>query len=74
MARATARIGRGATTFYFYPDDVMPLYDSLKAAGIEVSDPFVTFYGMKEIVIHDPDGYCLCFGLPTDEPASEECD
>ncbi len=66
------RAGRAMPTFYFYPDDVVPLYESLRAGGCEPTEPFVTFYGMKEITLKDPDGYSLWFGSPTDE-AGEKC-
>jgi len=69
---ADRRAGRSQAMLYFYPDDVMPLYASLKAAGRTVTAPRVTFYGMKEIVVEDPDGYTLYFGSPTDEPVTPE--
>ena len=68
---AERRRGRNQTTLYCYPDDVMPIYESLKSKGYEVTHPLVTFYGMKEIVLQDPDGYRVCLGSPTDEPANK---
>ena len=59
---------------YFYPDDVEALHVSLKDKGYPVSELRVTFYGMKECDLIDPDGYQLSFGQETDEPASDQCD
>lgn len=67
------RIGRGSAMFYFYPDDLMALFEALKTKGYEVSETRVTFYRMKEFELRDPDGYTLWFGQPTDEPATD-CD
>lgn len=55
------------TTLYFYPDDVEELHALLKTQGYPVSDRRVTFYGMKEFHLQDPNGYLLCFGQETDE-------
>jgi len=57
--------------FYFYPDDVPALHACWKAAGLAVSDPRVTMYGMKEFELRDPDGYWLWFGETTNEPLIE---
>ena len=54
-------------SFYFYPDNVVALHESLKSRGYTVSDLRVTFYQMKEFEMEDPDGYQLWFGQETDE-------
>jgi uncharacterized glyoxalase superfamily protein PhnB len=51
---------------YFYPDDVEALHTSLKARGYPVSELHLTFYGMKECLLTDPDGYHLSFGQATE--------
>ena len=56
------------TSFYFYPEDVEELHVSLKTRGYPVSDKQVTFYGMKEFALEDPDGLELRFGQETSEP------
>lgn len=53
--------------FYFYPDDVVALRESIKAKGYAVSDVRVAFYGMKEFDMSDPSGHVLWFGQETDE-------
>ncbi|QPJ60856.1 MAG: hypothetical protein G3M70_02710 [Candidatus Nitronauta litoralis] len=56
------------TVFYFYPDDVVSLYEKLKQEGYSVTDLIVTFYQMKEFSLKDPDGHFLSFGQDTNEP------
>lgn len=56
---------------YFYPDDVGALHTSLQAKGYPVSALHVTFYGMKECMLTDPDGYALSFGQQTDASSDE---
>jgi glyoxylase I family protein len=36
-------------------------YQYLTAKGLDVSPPRVTWYGMKQLSLTDPDGYGLCF-------------
>jgi glyoxylase I family protein len=36
----------------------------LRSKGIDVSDPFVRDYGMKQLYFKDPDGYEICFQRP----------
>lgn len=57
--------------FYFYPDNVEALYERLSSEGFPVTDLIVTFYGMKEFSLKDPDGHFLSFGEDTDEPPTE---
>jgi uncharacterized glyoxalase superfamily protein PhnB len=54
--------------YYFYPEDVVALRDSIIAGGHAVSDLRVTFYEMKEFDMVDPSGHVLWFGQETDEP------
>ncbi len=53
--------------YYFYPENVVALRESIVAKGQPVSDLRVTFYGMKEFEMADPDGHVLWFGETTDE-------
>jgi uncharacterized glyoxalase superfamily protein PhnB len=52
--------GRGVT-FYFTCDDADAICAEFRAAGLEVRPPQVTFYGMNQLFVKDPDGYLLCF-------------
>lgn len=69
---------KGATTedwpvmFYFYPDDVVGLHETLRKRGVDVGGLCVTFYRMKEFSCLDPDGHMLTFGQETDEPPTPE--
>jgi glyoxylase I family protein len=36
-------------------------YQELRGKGVRVKEPAVTGYGMKQMYVHDPDGYALCF-------------
>jgi uncharacterized glyoxalase superfamily protein PhnB len=46
-------------------DDVDIVYDDLKARGaILESEPINQAYGMREILVYDPDGYRFCIGSP----------
>jgi glyoxylase I family protein len=49
------------TVLYFGCPDVDGAYEELRGKGVTVKAPMVTGYGMKQIYLHDPDGYGLCF-------------
>jgi hypothetical protein len=44
----------------------------VKRKELQVSDLRVTFYGMKEFEVRNPDGHILWFGQETDEPPTPE--
>ena len=57
------------TIFYFYPDDVEALYNHVTKNGFQATPLEVTFYGMREFSMQDPDGHVLSFGQdPKHEP------
>jgi catechol 2,3-dioxygenase-like lactoylglutathione lyase family enzyme len=58
--------------YYFYPENVVDLHAEVKRQAFQVSDLRVTFYGMKEFEVQDPDGHILWFGQETDEPPTPE--
>ena len=63
-----ARIAAHADTcLYFGAPDVDAVYSDLKAKGIDVKEPKVAPYGMKQLYLRDPDGYGLCFQWPEGE-------
>jgi catechol 2,3-dioxygenase-like lactoylglutathione lyase family enzyme len=47
---------------YLYPKDVVDYHAQVRTRGLEVPDLGVTFYGMKEFRMHDPDGNQLWIG------------
>ena len=49
------------TCLYFGCPDPDAAYDYLKSKGIDLKPPKVAPYGMKQLYLHDPDGYGLCF-------------
>ena len=54
------------TCLYFGAPDVDAVYQHLRAHGIDVEPPKVAPYGMKQLYLHDPDGYALCFQWPAE--------
>lgn len=52
------------TCLYFGCPDVDAAYRHLRAHGIDVNEPKVAPYGMKQLYVSDPDGYELCFQWP----------
>jgi catechol 2,3-dioxygenase-like lactoylglutathione lyase family enzyme len=59
----------GDTCLYFGCPDVDGTNEHLRHKGVDVNEPKVAPYGMKQLYVADPDGYSLCFQWPT-EPAS----
>lgn len=54
------------TCLYFGCRDVDGAYAFLKSKGIELDPPLITSYGMKQLYVHDPDNYNLCFQWSAD--------
>jgi len=49
------------TGLFFGCPDVDAAYKELSGKGIQVKEPLIAGYGMKQIYVRDPDGYSLCF-------------
>ena len=49
------------TCLYFGCPNVDAAYEELRSKGIAVKEPTIAPYGMKQLYLHDPDGYNLCF-------------
>lgn len=61
-ARDAAReAAHGDTCLYLGCPDVDAAYETLRANGLAVKPPKVAPYGMKQLMVRDPDGYLLCF-------------
>jgi catechol 2,3-dioxygenase-like lactoylglutathione lyase family enzyme len=58
VARVAAHFDTG---LFFACPDVDAAYEELRGKGVDVNEPVVTGYGMKQIYVGDPDGYELCF-------------
>lgn len=50
---------------YLYPEDVVEYHRQVRANGLTVPDLEVTFYGLTEFRIEDPDGNRLWIGQDT---------
>ena len=50
---------------YLYPDDVVEYHKQVRQNGLAVPDLDVTFYGLTEFRINDPDGNRLWIGKGT---------
>jgi uncharacterized glyoxalase superfamily protein PhnB len=44
------------TVLYLYPEDIVEYHRQVRANGLEVPELNVTFYGLREFRISDPDG------------------
>jgi glyoxylase I family protein len=54
----------GDTGLYFGCPDVEGAYQQLRVKGLDVKEPVIRTYGMKQLNVIDPDGYNLCFQWP----------
>jgi catechol 2,3-dioxygenase-like lactoylglutathione lyase family enzyme len=60
-----ARMEAHCDTFlYFGCSATDELYLHLKQNGLNVNEPRIASYGMKQLYLTDPDGYNLCFQWP----------
>ena len=50
---------------YLYPDDIVAYHQSVRSNGLAVPELEVTFYGLTEFRISDPDGNRLWIGQVT---------
>jgi uncharacterized glyoxalase superfamily protein PhnB len=54
---------------YLYPDDIVEYHGRVRKNGLVVPDLNVTFYGLKEFRVDDPDGNHLWIGQDTSAKA-----
>jgi catechol 2,3-dioxygenase-like lactoylglutathione lyase family enzyme len=60
-----ARIGAHRDTSLFFDcADVEAAWVHLRERGLDVAQPVVRDYGMKQLYLYDPDGYEICFQHP----------
>jgi uncharacterized glyoxalase superfamily protein PhnB len=52
------------TILYFGCQDVDLAYRQLREVGVDLKEPRVAPYGMKQLYFSDPDGYALCLQWP----------
>ena len=53
------------SVLYLYPDDISEYHKQVRNNGLIVSDLDITFYGMTEFRLDDPDGNRLWIGQST---------
>jgi catechol 2,3-dioxygenase-like lactoylglutathione lyase family enzyme len=58
---ASRVVAHDDTGLFFGAPDVDAIYAHLRALGIAVQAPKIAPYGMKQLFLHDPDGFGLCF-------------
>lgn len=60
------------TALYFGCEDLDGVYRHLRAHGLNVKEPKVAPYGMRQLYVTDPDGYNLCFQWPASKQAEDQ--
>jgi glyoxylase I family protein len=58
-------VGHADAALFFGCPDVDGAYRHLRANGLDLAEPVVSDYGMKQLYVRDPDGFELCFQSPT---------
>jgi glyoxylase I family protein len=53
--------GHGDTGLFIGCEDVDGAWSYLRSRGLDVPEPKIAPYGMKQLYITDPDQYCICF-------------
>ena len=68
MVDQSINLHRGAPrqfVLYLYPDNIVEYQQQVRRSGLAVPDLDVTFYGMTEFRLDDPDGNRLWIGQNT---------
>jgi catechol 2,3-dioxygenase-like lactoylglutathione lyase family enzyme len=60
------------TCLFFGCKDLDAAYHHLRTHGVDLKEPKVAPYGMKQLWFKDPDGYGLCFQWPANQKWSDE--
>lgn len=63
---ADRNVAHRDTGLFFGCRDVDGAYAHLREKGLDLKEPVVTGYGMKQLYLRDPDGYTLCFQWKAD--------
>jgi len=59
------------TVIYFGCPNVEGAYTHLQSMGINMKEPKIAWYGMKQLYVTDPDGYLLCFQWRTETQTND---
>jgi len=60
------------TTLYFACEDLEGAYRHLRGLGIEANEPKVTYYGMRQLTLKDPDGFGICLQWPASQKTHDQ--
>lgn len=60
------------TCLYFGCPDTDAAYEFLRSQGVELEPPKVAWYGMKRLLVSDPDNYQLCFQWKAEEASTSD--
>ena len=60
------------TALFFGCPDIHNAYEHLRVNGMDVKEPLIQHYGMKQLYVRDPDGYGLCCQWPATQQTAEE--
>lgn len=60
------------TCLYFGLKDLDAACRHLRAHGLNVKEPAIAPYGMKQLNVTDPDGYHLCFQWPANQQMRDQ--
>lgn len=60
------------TGLFFGCGDIDGAFQHLRSQGLNVKEPHVTNYGMRQLYVADPDGYGLCFQWPASQQAQDQ--
>lgn len=55
------------TCLYFGCPDPDAAYEYLRSKGVDLEPPSTASYGMRQLMVKDPDNYSLCFQCPTEK-------
>lgn len=64
--------GHADTCLFFGCEDLGAAYHHLRAHGVNLKEPKVAPYGMKQLWFTDPDGYGLCFQWPATQETHDQ--
>jgi catechol 2,3-dioxygenase-like lactoylglutathione lyase family enzyme len=64
--------GHADTALFFGCADLDGAYRHLRAQGLDVKEPTVAYYGMKQLSVRDPDGYGICFQWPATKETQDQ--
>ena len=62
----------GDTGLFFGCKDLDAAYQHLRGHGVDLKEPKVAPYGMRQLSFKDPDGYGICFQWPANQKWQEE--